>query len=258
MNRRNFLSASAALGLAAGASSAAAKAPNQYFLLREFQMRNSKRNQRERFVELLRKHALPASKRLGVVAGYFQVSLGENTPRMFLLSVYDSLADMEDKMAAAAADKEWMGAVKEYGSSDDALYDRQQSWLLKAFDGMPKIEVPKPAAKPRVYDLRRYEAETSYDLVEKMRMFNSGEIDVFRETGINPLLFGQTIVGSHMPNLTYLSYYDDMAAREKAWKAFLASDGWGKLKNTPGWSNAEIVATVSNTFLRPLPFSPIR
>jgi hypothetical protein len=73
-----------------------------------------------------------------------------------------------------------------------------------------------------------------------------------------PVFFAQTIVGSRMPNLTYMLAYDDLAARDKTWRAFSADPDWQELRSTPGLSDAEIVNNVSNAILRPLPFSPIR
>ena len=89
-------------------------------------------------------------------------------------------------------------------------------------------------------------------------MFNEEEIQIFRDCGIHPLFFGETIVGSHMPSLFYMSHYADMDARAEAWSTFGKSEGWNRIKNRPGWSNADIVSTVSNIHLAGLSFSPIR
>jgi hypothetical protein len=52
--------------------------------------------------------------------------------------------------------------------------------------------------------------------------------------------------------------YDDLPAREKAWRTFGGDPEWKKLRAMPEYSDAEIVSNVSNSILRPLPFSPIR
>jgi hypothetical protein len=125
---------------------------------------------------------------------------------------------------------------------------------------MPTVAVP-PAAKngsARIFELRTYEAPNDRALARKIQMFGDGEIDIFRRSGMLTVFFGQTIVGSRMPNLTYMLAYDDLAARDKAWSAFSADPAWQKLRATPGLSDAEIVNNVSNAILRPLAFSPIR
>jgi hypothetical protein len=89
-------------------------------------------------------------------------------------------------------------------------------------------------------------------------MFDDEEIAIFRRCGILPVFFGETIVGTHMPNLTYMVAYDDLAARDKAWRAFGADPDWQRLRARPDLADAEIVSNISNAILRPLPFSDIR
>jgi len=264
MERRRFLSTSAAAGVsaasAASASAAAhAETENQIFEIREYKTRNSKALQSKRLQAFFEQEHLPMTKRTGVSAvGYFSVYLGEDTPRYVTVTAYDSMADMGKKLDARAADKAWTKAADEFGSDDLPPFDRVESRLLRAFDGMKKIEVPKPNDAPRFFDLRLYQQETYRDTREKMKMFNTGEIAVFRESGVHPLLFGHTLVGTKMPNLVYMVFYDDEVARAKAWKTFGGHPKWKKIRSTPGWSNDEIVSNIDNTHLKPLSFSPIR
>jgi hypothetical protein len=88
-------------------------------------------------------------------------------------------------------------------------------------------------------------------------MFNNGEIAIFRRAGINPVFFGQTLIGGKMPNLTYMVVFDDMAGHDKAWGTFVADPEWRKLSTTPGYADAEIVTSISNVFLRPTGYSQI-
>ena len=52
--------------------------------------------------------------------------------------------------------------------------------------------------------------------------------------------------------------FDDLTSREKLWGNFGRDPEWQKLRAQPGLSDAEIVSNITNTILRPLPFSPIR
>ena len=89
-------------------------------------------------------------------------------------------------------------------------------------------------------------------------MFDDAEIGIFRRLGMTPVFFGQTLIGRSLPNLSYMLAFDDLAARERLWRSFGADAEWQKLRVQPGLSDAEIVSSISNTILRPLPFSPIR
>lgn len=261
MNRRKFLATTAAAGLASSSAAAADEVSRQYFELTFFRLKNSAARQRARMLEFLEEHHLPMSKRVGLgPVGYFQVYLGADTPKIVMLTAHDSLADLEAKVARKYADKKWTAAADQWGGSADAPFERVERWLLRAFEGMPRIEVPEivEGKAPRLFDLRTYESESFADNREKANMFNTEEIRIFRESGVQPVFFGQAMFGSKLPNLTYMVCYDDMRAREKAWRTFSAHPDWNRIKVKPGWSNEEIVSAISNTFLRPLPFSPIR
>jgi hypothetical protein len=66
------------------------------------------------------------------------------------------------------------------------------------------------------------------------------------------------LVGPRQPNLTYMLSYEDLAGRDKVWRAFGADPEWQKLRSTPGLSDAEIVSNITNYLVSPLPFSQIR
>jgi len=139
-------------------------------------------------------------------------------------------------------------------------YVRMDSALLRAFDSIPGIEVPPGGAKraPRIFELRTYESPNVKASKTKIKMFDDAEIKIFRRCGMLPVFFGETLIGRNLPNLTYMLAYDDLAARDKVWKAFGADAEWQKLRSTPGLTDPEIVSNISNAILRPMPFSAIR
>lgn len=87
-------------------------------------------------------------------------------------------------------------------------------------------------------------------------MFNEGgEIGIFRRVGMNPVLFGQSLAGTLLPNLTYMLAFDSPAAMDGAWLKFRADPEWIKLKDDPAYKDT--VSNISNFVLRPLPGSQI-
>jgi hypothetical protein len=120
---------------------------------------------------------------------------------------------------------------------------------------MPKLEVP--GNKPRIFELRIYESHSKRANKKKIEMFNVGEISIFRRTGLQPVFFGETLIGNRLPNLTYMLTYPDMATRDKNWAVFIADPEWRKLSTTPGYADADIVSSISSVFLRPTPYSQI-
>jgi hypothetical protein len=88
-------------------------------------------------------------------------------------------------------------------------------------------------------------------------MFNTAEISVFRRTGLRPVFFGNTVIGARMPCLTYMLTFENLAEREKNWRAFGSDAEWKKLSTTPGYTDAEIITNISNVILSPAEYSQI-
>lgn len=259
MNRRKFMTASTGAGLAASAAAAENQLKNSVYALYHFYMRNG--TQVNRTTAYLRDTFLPAAKRNGLgVGGFFSPVIGDHSPYILSLVAYPGFAGIEPVHFKFAEDKEFQKGWDAYNTIGDPAYERIEVTLLYAFDKYPAIE-PPPAApnRPaRIFELRTYESVNEKAGQRKIKMFEDGEAAVFRRLGMNPVLFGRTIAGTRMPSLTYMLAYDDLAARDRLWRAFGSDPEWQKLRSQPGLSDAEIVSNISNTILRPLPFSPLR
>jgi len=242
-------------------SAAAAPASRAVFALRYFRLRNSRADQMRRTLEFLEKGVLPVTRRLGIgPLGFFSGVIAADSPFVLLLASFPSLAAMETSLDKMSADAEYQKALEVYHTGSEPPYMRMETSLLRAFSSMPGVETPPGEAKrpARIFELRTYESPTSSTLQRKIKMFDDGEIAIFRRCGLLPVFFGETIVGRDMPNLTYMVAFDDTAGREKAWNAFRVDPEWLKLRSQPDLADAEIVSNISNAILRPLPFSPIR
>jgi len=269
MNRRNFLKTSLAAGSAAGlalpmANTTAADKGQpttaQFYELRRYHLRRGP--QQKRFEDFLREAAVPAFRRAGIgPIGVFQIAYGPDSPSIYVLLTAPTAAallEMDEKLFADAEFKKAGADVLNAPPSDPA-YVRAESSLMKSFEAIPRIEIPTAAKekKPRLFELRTYESHSRRANKKKIEMFNQGEIAIFRRAGLQPVFFGETLIGAKLPNLTYMLVFDNMAAREKNWAAFASDPEWKKLSATPGYTDPEIVTNISNIFLRPLPFSEI-
>jgi hypothetical protein len=115
---------------------------------------------------------------------------------------------------------------------DKAPYKRMESIFIKAFTDMPDMQVPslKNELPKRVYELRSYEGPTEKMYARKVEMFNKGgEITLFKKLGFNAVFYGSVISGSRMPNLMYMTTFEDMASRDAHWKSFSAAPEWKEL-----------------------------
>ena len=167
---------------------------------------------------------------------------------------------MEEIRAKVNADAKYAKQIEAFNAMPGLGYERIDSSLLRAFPGVPAIEVPPTDTKrpARIFELRTYESNNSATLRRKIKMFESGEIAIFKRLGMRPVFFAETLVGARMPNLVYMLSFDDLASREKCWKAFGADPEWQKMRVVPGDTDAEIVSNISVSLLQPLPFSPVR
>jgi hypothetical protein len=172
-----------------------------------------------------------------------------------------SLESVAATAARLQADPEYQraGAAFLNVPSTDPAYVRMESALMLAFESFPRLEVPPGTAenRPRIFELRTYESHSERAHLKKVEMFNNGEIAIFRRTGLRPVFFGRTLIGSKLPNLTYMLTFEDMAAHDKNWAAFIADPEWKKLSTAPGYTDGEIVSNISNTFLTPTPYSQV-
>jgi hypothetical protein len=259
MNRRRFVTTTAAAGLASSAAAADNPAKSSIYELRFFYMRNG--TEVERTTAYLRDAWLPAAKRAAIgPVGFFSPVIGGRAPFILALASYNGFAAIESAHAKFAADREYQKGWDAYNTMGDPAYIRIESTLLRAFEGIPTIEVPPTDGKraARIFELRTYESVNEKASDKKVGMFESGEAAVFKRLGMSPVFFGQGIVGNNLPSLTYMLAFDDLAARERLWRAFGSDPEWQKLRTQPGLSDAEIVSNINSMILRPLPFSPIR
>src|SRR5690606_25401703 len=130
---------------------------------------------------------------------------------------------------------------------DDPTYLRFESSLLRAIPGMPRLEVPvqKSENRGRVFELRTYESHSKRANLKKIEMFDTGELAIFRRVGLTPVFFGEMLIGTRLPNLTYMLVFDDLAARDEAWRTFGGDPEWRRLRATPGFTDPEIITHIS-------------
>jgi hypothetical protein len=139
---------------------------------------------------------------------------------------------------------------------DKPAYTRMETIILYAFPLAPKMQLPqlKSAANERVYELRSYESASEKIFANKVKMFNEGgEIPLFKRLNFNAVFYSEVVAGSRMPNLMYMTTFENMKDRDEHWKAFGDDAEWKKLVAMPEYQHN--VQHIDITFLKPLPYS---
>jgi hypothetical protein len=258
MKRRDFIQKSilttAAVAGAGMTSSNAQRAPknNEVYEFRVYHMRRSLAH----LDNYLSKALIPALNRMGVKnIGVFSELSKSEPAKIYMLIPFASFEDYGQAILQLKADKDFIQAAGEYDKipMDQAVYERYDSSLMLAFDGNPKMIVPEK--KDRLFELRIYEGYSEDAVKRKVKMFNEGELDIFRNVKVNPVFYGENISGKALPCLTYMSVYDNMEERDKAWKAFSAHPDWQRMSKMPEYANT--VSKIHRVFLEPAAYSQI-
>lgn len=259
MNRRTFLTLSGAASLAAATnplSAAESSSKRDYYELRQFIVDSDQ--QKERLDKFLKDAFIPAANRLGVKpVGVFYPDKGISP--VYMLTRYSSLEQGVGLINELAKDQEYLqkGAEVVNAAASAPAYKRIESSLMLAFAGMPQIDT-SIRESGRVFQLRIYESPSVKTNLKKIEMFNdAGEIKLFREVGLNPVFFGQALIGSKLPNLTYMLVFKSMDEQQAAWKRFGSHPEWKRLSKMPEYADKDILSGITNLSLKPAEYSQI-
>ena len=260
MKRRDLLAASCvagvgALGTSANAKAAPAAGTKEYLELRVYQMASMEK--RDAYVAFLRDVAVPALNRIGIDrVGVWKMQKPDD-PSLYVLLPHKSIASFATARQRLLADAKYLkdGAAVLNASRKETAFKRVESSLMLSFDSVPKVEVPTKA-ETRLFRFRIYESHSVERGQRKIEMFNTGgEVALFRKNGLNPVFFGETLIGTKMPNLTYMIGFDTPEAGEVAWKAFGSSPEWKKLSRNPKYRGT--VSGITNLYMLPTAASQI-
>lgn len=263
MKRRAFLAGAGAAGVGLGGmveAEAQAQAGGQARPYYEFRFHRMTQGDRPRRLhEFFRQHVLPLIQKhkLGP-AGFFDVALGPDTPAVVSMLTFSSLAEREEIGPRVMTDPDFQKALAELESAAEPPIIGIDSFLIRATPYSPPVAAAAAEQKPRLLELRIYHSPTQRQLAALHERFGGPEIKIFHRTGVHPVLYGDMVIGRDMPNLVYLTPFENLAAREKAWAAFGADPEWQKVREESIKKSGQIVSNVSVIMLRAAPYSPIR
>lgn len=215
----------------------------QYYELRVYTTQSAE--QQQRVNDYWQNAAIPAYNRLGInPVGVFTELTNSITNSIYVFIPCDSLEQFGAIPAKLAADTVYQQAAAEFLNAPKATpaYERFESSVLVAFDGMKHMVVPPADKKPNVFELRTYLSSSEGKGLNKIQMFQSGEIDVMKQVGLAPIFYGRTLAGLHMPCLVYMTCGEDMEAHKKHWQGFGSAPVWKQLQADPQYKDNMIKA----------------
>ncbi len=255
MDRREFLAGAAAL--AATATQATGQpAKSQYFELRYYRFNQG--DQGRRLNDFASKAMLPLMKKNGFgPTGFFNVVIGP-TPMMIGLLSYASMAEREAAWKRLGSDPDFGKAVDALEADALPPFERAESVLLRAAPYSPEPQVFVEAKRPaRYFELRTYESDTEKRLRALHARFQDHTVKLFAKHGLGQVFYGEAVIGSGMPCLTYMLVFETWAAREKAWADFGADPDWTKAREA-SLKDGQVVSRITSWLMRPTAYSPIQ
>ena len=265
MERRRFLTTSlAAAGFAVTHKGEAEVPPpagtREYYQIRRYQLQAGPQTKitESYFGDAL----IPALTRMGMgPIGAFKLDYGPETPAFYVLIPGRSVEALAMIDLRLAQDAVFLKAAEPFWNAPAAApaFLRVESSLLAAFEGWPRLTPPATTAtkSKRIFQLRTYESPSNQDHVRKVEMFHRGEFEIFQKAGCHPVFFGDALIGTRMPQLTYMLSFANLAELEAGWAAFSADPDWKKLSSSSRYSYESIVSNISNLILSPLTASQI-
>jgi hypothetical protein len=210
--------------------------------LRTYHIENT---QQEALIDAYLKNAfIPAAHRNGIKeVGVFKPIASEPDAgkKIYVFIPYSNSKSYFTFPGKLDKDNAYQQAGKEYiyAAHNNPPYKRIETALMQGFTGSPRysssgVTGPK---KDRIYELRSYEAATERLYQQKVKMFNNGEIDIFDKLNFNPIFYGETLAGAQMPNLMYLTTFENMDKRNAGWNAFRVDPDWEAMKDLEEYRN---------------------
>ena len=235
---------------------ASAMATQEYYELRVYRIPSAAK---QKIVsDYLEKALVPALNRMGIDrVGVFTLKDTPNDFSIFVLVPYATLDAFSQLNPKLASDGRYQKAAASLFalSKDDPAYTRIYSRLMKAFTGMPVLEMPSRSSKTRLLELRIYESHNEDAALRKVEMFNKGETELMRKVQLGPVFFGETLISDDVPNLTYMLSADDMASHKQHFKDFLEHPDWEQMKKIERYKDT--VSNITSHFLLPTSYSQI-
>ncbi|MGI8599045.1 MAG: NIPSNAP family protein [Chitinophagaceae bacterium] len=258
MSIKNKLASLACFIVFALSKNSHAQSQQYYYELRIYHYNH---NQQDELLDDYFKNAYkPAMNKLGFKIGAFR-PIGNDTAsnkKLYIFIPFKSLNEWEKTEQQLQKNNNYVTAARGYTNSlhNNPPYTRFETIFMRGFKDMPSYAIPplKSSKDERIYELRSYESATDKLFKNKVDMFNrGGEIALFHKLNFNAVFYGEVIFGAQMPNLIYMTSFENKKERDEHWKTFGNDPEWKKLSALPEYQNN--VSHIDIVFLRSLSYS---
>lgn len=187
----------------------------------------------------------PHLRKMGASHFMLFTELGDAEPaKVWSLAAFPGFQSYENTLSSQSQE-DFISQSRDYASAGKT-YNRISSSLLYAFDGLKQML--KPIEGANLFEMRIYEGINEDAVHRKIKMFNKEEIELFYKVDLNPVFFGNMVIGPYVPSLVYMLNFRDMDHREAAWKKFIDHPDWNTMKVKDEYANS--VSNIRKIFLK--------
>lgn len=241
--------------------SSSAVLARDYYQIKIYTLKN--KTQESAVDTYLKDAYLPALHRAGIkTIGVFKPIESDQAygTRIFVFIPLKKLDQIEKIENALLNDPDYLIKGEPYLNAkyDNAPFERIESVILSAFKEHPEFFIPQfNCPKPeQIFELRSYQGATEKLWRKKVHMFNEGgECALFKKLEFNAVFFGGVISGADMPNLMYMTSFENMESNQQRWKAFREHPDWKELSGKEEYKNT--VSHIDKWLCHPTEYSDI-
>ena len=178
---------------------------------------------------------IEVDKKAGTAAPKADTPVWVLVPHTSLESFVAVSGDLNADATVQAAGADYLGVPKA-----SPAFERIDTWLYRAFAGMPQLELPafsRDRVATRVFEMRDYESHSERAALNKMAMFDHGEIGLMKDLGMSPMWYGQALAGPNLPHLRYFTAGSDLATHLAGWAKFGPDPRWKAMSGDPQYQD---------------------
>jgi hypothetical protein len=251
LQRREFLEMWGGTGTLIGIEARYEAGP--VFALHQFLLDNGE--QLGRLHEYLKGALLPAlARECGGAQMVLEATVAAHQPQVVFLQEFRDVAAWREVGLKLKHDAALVAA--------NAVWDRKGPYLSHAVSLLAATNyspaVVGSEASGRIFEMRVYQAPSEWQMNGVHERFAGPEIPIFHRCGIHPVLYASTIAGPQMPNLTYLTPFESLAAREAAWTKFQGDPEWHRVRQESIDNHGFTPRVITISLFKASAYSPVK
>jgi len=256
MTRRRFAQAIGGFSLLTAPYLEVSATKGKIYVARNYLLKNG--TQLARWHKFMEQIALPELRKLQAPPSiYLEAMIAPHMPQTMTIMEFESLDQWQSIQSPLASSAAYRQGFAQWEAGDEPPYESYSERLLAATTFNPglSLEANGPA---RIFEYRIYHSPAYRQLQALNERFAGPEIAIFHRTGVKPILYTNALSGDALPNLTYLTPFENLGAREKAWASFTTDPEWLKLRAESVEKYGQISSVMHISLWRPAIYSPVK